>query len=295
MTTSDRLKEESGRLQYWHDQITMQNRRIGELEAKIGSESLKPKVKERFEALEDKTFRKFDDIVKYCDELKRRLEKLEESLKWTMSTLKSPVFKYPDATEAEDTPKAEPEAKDSHACPICHKFPCELDKPATSPNECEHHWGAWADDKDSGRMCIKCNRLELFSLPSQKECDQGIFGQGKGSVDRCIDAYSPIDNGDCCICGKQTNNMAGNPGEWSVKMPRPDGSGKPHYYHMGCAVNRIWGCDKPVPSDKVSIDRKVAISFRQWMRFRKREGLYPYAEMDIMDEELGRALKEQGA
>jgi hypothetical protein len=31
------------------------------------------------------------------------------------------------------------------------------------------------------------------------------------------------------------------------------------------------------------------------MRFRKREGLYPYAEMDIMDEELGRALKEQGA
>jgi hypothetical protein len=50
MTTDDRLNATT--IQYWHDQITMQYRRIGELEAKMGTENLKPKVKERFEALE---------------------------------------------------------------------------------------------------------------------------------------------------------------------------------------------------------------------------------------------------
>lgn len=43
----------------------------------------------------------------------------------------------------------------------------------------------------------------------------------------------------CFYCGEKINNLAGNPGKWSLHFPQPDGTGICQHYHTECVMDRL--------------------------------------------------------
>lgn len=52
------------------------------------------------------------------------------------------------------------------------------------------------------------------------------------------------DHNVCYYCNKPINNLAGDPAQWSLKFPRPDGSGVVRSHHVGCVMQRLTERDK---------------------------------------------------
>lgn len=44
---------------------------------------------------------------------------------------------------------------------------------------------------------------------------------------------------ECIICGKKTNNLAGNPAEWPMWFPEADKPGVVRPHHTGCVLKKL--------------------------------------------------------
>lgn len=54
-----------------------------------------------------------------------------------------------------------------------------------------------------------------------------------------MEALTKIDNGTCCLCQIDTNNLSGNPSLWPIWLPYVGGNGKTRCYHTQCVVLAI--------------------------------------------------------
>ena len=75
---------------------------------------------------------------------------------------------------------------------------------------------------------------------SKEEIEDSI--QHRDSVDEW--KWIPQDDDDgrgkiCHTCGKETNDLSGNPGLWSLGLPYYGGNGKRRAYHLDCVVKAI--------------------------------------------------------
>lgn len=43
----------------------------------------------------------------------------------------------------------------------------------------------------------------------------------------------------CYYCGKETNDLSGNPGDWSIPLTHRDEPGKVKYHHISCVSERL--------------------------------------------------------
>ena len=51
---------------------------------------------------------------------------------------------------------------------------------------------------------------------------------------------SKLDPGTCAFCGEPTDNLAGNPGMWSLMFTHPDGTGYARDHHVKCVQDRLF-------------------------------------------------------
>jgi hypothetical protein len=51
-------------------------------------------------------------------------------------------------------------------------------------------------------------------------------------------------NKSCYYCGKETDPLAGDPGEWPVMLPHADDPGKAKPHHIKCVLDRLEAFDR---------------------------------------------------
>ncbi len=71
-----------------------------------------------------------------------------------------------------------------------------------------------------------------------------------------------MDPGTCTFCGEPTNNLAGNPGRWSLQFTHPDGSGLVRDHHVQCVQDRLFGSSPDAKSKYPTTAQLGAILFR---------------------------------
>ena len=47
-------------------------------------------------------------------------------------------------------------------------------------------------------------------------------------------------NEPCAFCGEKCDDLAANPGMWSLGFTHPDGTGTVKWHHVKCVQDRIW-------------------------------------------------------
>lgn len=80
-------------------------------------------------------------------------------------------------------------------------------------------------DEDVSKEAIEDRMLHADSVDEYKWMPQDDE-DGRGKI--------------CHICGKETNDWAGNPSMWSLGLPYAGGNGKRRCYHLGCVVKVIY-------------------------------------------------------
>ena len=46
--------------------------------------------------------------------------------------------------------------------------------------------------------------------------------------------------GACELCGEPVDGLAGDPGKWPLRFPKPDGTGISRPHHMRCVIERVY-------------------------------------------------------
>jgi hypothetical protein len=111
----------------------------------------------------------------------------------------------------------------------------------------------------SNRKRMECAKAISKLFPPQlteeqiKETLKGIYdlrnltGIERGQIASALigkcgsnkDKYGLHEDGICYYCGKMTNNLSGNPSEWSIALCHRDEPGKVKIHHTGCVTTRL--------------------------------------------------------
>ncbi len=82
--------------------------------------------------------------------------------------------------------------------------------------------------------CVRC------PIPRVVVCDVDIYNFAR---QECILAMMKglpsVKDGACYYCGKMTDSLAGNPGQWAVMLCHSDDPGKVKYHHQLCVSKRL--------------------------------------------------------
>lgn len=115
-------------------------------------------------------------------------------------------------------------------------------------------------DKDTG---LPLDRQNVYAVePSQWVKDHNVLrGYEWRPVYAAPQPASPplqaTDEGDgepCAFCGYPCDNLAANPGKWSLCFAHPDGTGIAKFHHVDCVTGRLF--PEPQPPDRVIDDKQ---------------------------------------
>ncbi len=120
-----------------------------------------------------------------------------------------------------------------------------------------------------------------------------VTGQNKARQE-CILSYAKREqelkeqDGICYYCGKMTNSLAGNPGQWAVMLCHSDEPGKVKYHHQLCVSKRL---ELPSESDIFNILDKYSAKLIRIMRLEK-DVEDAVIKSDLLQMEAAHEIKE---